>query len=219
MSDVATLQPRRRPAQARSRERVERILEATRELVESQPTESLTMAAIARRAQVPIGSVYQYFPNRLAVLAELSRRSLREIDRQALAALETSRGRPWREVVDRVVDAHLAAFRRGPRSTPLLRALAPSREFCDIDDESNGRFADALAAHPALAPCGGPRARTRIARVAVEAAAAVESWALRAESASEAENVASEMKLLLKAYLAVHIEGNREESDDSAPPR
>ncbi len=57
MSESASLQPRRRPAQARSRERVERILEATRELVETQPVESITTAAIARRADLPIGSL------------------------------------------------------------------------------------------------------------------------------------------------------------------
>jgi AcrR family transcriptional regulator len=198
---------------------VERILEATRELVETQPLESITTAAIARRADLPIGSLYQYFPNRLAVLAELARRGLRELDTSAIAVLEGAHHLPWREAVDRVVDAHLAAFRRGPRATPLLRSLAPSAEFFEIDAESNARIADALAAHPALAVCGDARERARIARVAVEAAAAVESLALRAGSASEARVLAREMKRLLKAYLALHIEGDPNESDDPAAPR
>ncbi len=67
--------------------------------------------------------------------------------------------------------------------------------------------------------CGDARERARIARVAVEAAAAVESLALRAGSASEAGALASEMKRLLKAYLALHIEGDPNPSNDPAASR
>jgi len=219
VSASPSLQPRRRPAQARSRERMERILEAARELVETRPAETVTAAAIARRAGLPIGSLYQYFPNRLAVLAELSRRSLEAIDREALAVLEDGRHLPWRQAVERVVDAHLEAMQRSSPATRVLRALAPSREFSEIGDESNARFADALCAHPALAACGGPRQRSRIARVAVEAAGAVEARVLGAGSTAEARALAREMKRLVAAYLALHIEGWAGDSGSAPQPR
>ena len=74
------LAPRRRPSQERSRDRVERILDATAALLGDTPVDKITTAAIAEEAGVPIGSVYQYFPNKLAVLAELARRAMEQVD-------------------------------------------------------------------------------------------------------------------------------------------
>jgi len=216
---TVSLRPRRQPAQARSRERVERILEAARELLETHPAGSITAAAIARRAGLPIGSLYQYFPNRLAVLAELSRRSLEEIDREAIGVLHATRDRPWREAVDRVVETHLASLRRRTPATRMLRSLAASGELSELDEESNARFAEALAEHPALSGLGGARRRSRIARVAVEAAAAVESRVLQTRSPSEARALVREMKRLIQAYLAVYIEAGRDPSAAADHPR
>ena len=64
---------RRVPLQTRSQARVERILDAARELLVEAGPEGLRPTEVARRASVPIGSVYQYFGDRhdlLAVLVE-----------------------------------------------------------------------------------------------------------------------------------------------------
>lgn len=66
--------PRRQPTQRRSRERVERILGVTTELLESQGSDGLRMSEVAQRAEIPIGSLYQYFPDKTALIAELAER-------------------------------------------------------------------------------------------------------------------------------------------------
>ena len=81
------LAPRRRPSQDRSRDRVERILDATSALLVGTPIDKITTAAIAEEAGVPIGSVYQYFPNKLAVLAELARRVMEEVIRPTIEGM------------------------------------------------------------------------------------------------------------------------------------
>ena len=82
------LTPRRRPRQERSRERVERILDATAALLgDDMPADQITTAAIAEEAGVPIGSVYQYFPNKLAVLAELARRVMEQVDNKTASLI------------------------------------------------------------------------------------------------------------------------------------
>ncbi len=65
------LQRRREPSQARGRERVRALLDATGELLEEVGYDALTTKAIAERADTSIGSFYQFFPNRDAAVAQL----------------------------------------------------------------------------------------------------------------------------------------------------
>lgn len=67
-------EPRKVPSQARSKERVERILNVASGLVERDGSSDLKMAEVAELAGVPIGSVYQYFPNRSAIIRALAER-------------------------------------------------------------------------------------------------------------------------------------------------
>lgn len=65
------LAPRKRPAQRRSAATVEAILEAAARILETAGFEGYTTNAVAERAGVSIGSLYQYFPNRDALTAAL----------------------------------------------------------------------------------------------------------------------------------------------------
>ena len=66
-------QPRKQARQARSRATQTAIIEATARLLESQGRNGLTTNTIAERAGVSVGSLYQYFPNKEAILATLIR--------------------------------------------------------------------------------------------------------------------------------------------------
>jgi AcrR family transcriptional regulator len=56
------------PSQERSRERVAAILSAARELIAEGGLASLKMGLLAERAGVPIGTIYQFFPDKDAVI-------------------------------------------------------------------------------------------------------------------------------------------------------
>ncbi|HKJ25280.1 MAG TPA: TetR/AcrR family transcriptional regulator [Myxococcota bacterium] len=200
--------PRKRPTQARAQARVERILAAARELVERAPLDAVTTTAIAERASLPVGSLYQYFPNRLAILAAVGRAVLREIDDATIAMLDASADAPWPETIDRVVDGTVASHRGNDRTAALWRSLAATPEFRKLAQESNGRLAAALARQPALAACGRPADELqRIARVAIEAGDTVQKLVLEARSPAEADAMAGEMKKLLRAYLGLYLDG------------
>ena len=66
----------RQPRQERSRQRVEAILAAALELVVEQGAEALAMREVARRADVQISSIYQYFPSKSSIIRELAKRDL-----------------------------------------------------------------------------------------------------------------------------------------------
>lgn len=74
----STLVPRKIPAQARSRATVDAIIEAATYILTKTGWDGLTTNAIAERAGVNIGSLYQFFPNKEAVIAEVQRRHAAE---------------------------------------------------------------------------------------------------------------------------------------------
>jgi AcrR family transcriptional regulator len=69
----------RAPRQQRSKDRVEAILDAALGLVVEHGAEALAMREVARRAGVQIGSIYQYFPSKAAIIRELARRNLERV--------------------------------------------------------------------------------------------------------------------------------------------
>lgn len=76
------LSPRKKPSQTRSQNMVEGILDATRSLLRKSGAagvSQITTNHIAREANISVGSLYQYFPNKEAILFELYKEILGQI--------------------------------------------------------------------------------------------------------------------------------------------
>ena len=210
---IDQLAPRRRPSQERSRDRVERILDATAVLLGDTPVDKITTAAIAEEAGVPIGSVYQYFPNKLAVLAELARRVMEQVDLKTATLIAEDFGvLPWDQAIDRAIDATIQGYAAQPGYLQLLLSIRPTPEFRLITDESNERVAALLARHPALRAVIPADRIELVTRAAIQAANALQDWALSADDPDLTNRIIREMKTLLKGYLGVYM-------DESSPYR
>ncbi|RDI66331.1 TetR/AcrR family transcriptional regulator [Nocardia pseudobrasiliensis] len=102
---------RREPVQERSRERVERLLTAARELLDEQGPQAVTTRSIAERARLPVATLYQYFANREAVLGELALRLMDRLDEelpQRLAALPAT---TLPDMVHQLMELHREMYR------------------------------------------------------------------------------------------------------------
>jgi AcrR family transcriptional regulator len=67
---------RRTPKQARSRDTIDVILQATIQILEQEDATALNTNAIAERAGISVGTLYEYFPDREAILVAVAQRQL-----------------------------------------------------------------------------------------------------------------------------------------------
>jgi AcrR family transcriptional regulator len=118
--DTSKAPPRKSPQQARSRERVERILSSAAKIVAKHGFDALNMADLARAARVPIGTLYQFFTGKDAIvqaLAEQYTEGVFSVLDEVTNRLRDSH--PWQRILDDV----LAAYAQYYRDTPGLREL------------------------------------------------------------------------------------------------
>lgn len=78
----------RTPQQGRSRKRVNQILDAARQIIAEKGSAAVTITEIAEIAGVTPGSMYQYFPNKLAIINALGTHYLEEFSRKLEAEIE-----------------------------------------------------------------------------------------------------------------------------------
>jgi AcrR family transcriptional regulator len=105
---------RKTPKQARAHATLEAILEATAHLLVELGYERATTNAIARRAGVSIGSLYQYFPNKEALLTALCERHMTEMLAFLIGEIEALRGRALDDAIRALVKALLRAHAVAP---------------------------------------------------------------------------------------------------------
>ena len=107
---------RREPRQARSQERVNRILEVAQEMFATEGYAGTTTNAIAAQAKVPIGSLYQFFPDKVAILQALAIRYTARLHQQLTILLDSAEiaALPLPEYVERLIDTTDQFFTENP---------------------------------------------------------------------------------------------------------
>lgn len=201
---------RRIPTQRRSRERLERILEAAAHVFADVGYDAATTEAIAARAGTSIGSVYQFFPNKQALFDAIASRYLeqtKELFDQMLTpeALDV----PWDALIDRMLDAFAELHRTsaGFRAVWLNLQLVPG--FIAAGEALNDQFAERVADVLARQAKGLPRARRGlVATTIVEVVSAMLLVTVRRD-ARTADALVGETKVLLRRYLEPYLASAR----------
>ncbi|HET8704768.1 MAG TPA: TetR/AcrR family transcriptional regulator [Pseudomonadales bacterium] len=112
--------PRKKPLQQRARNTVQKLLQATAELIEANGVDALTTNHIAERAGVNIASLYQYFPNKEALLAALLENYFQEISKTLNDVLVAQADLPIADSTRIWCVAALAYFRERPQLVQMI---------------------------------------------------------------------------------------------------
>ncbi|WP_308159275.1 TetR/AcrR family transcriptional regulator [Curtobacterium sp. ISL-83] len=160
---------RNEPVQARSSARLAGLLDAAAAVIDDIGFERLTTAMVAERAGASIGTVYRYFPDRIAVVEALAIRCTQRLGARFVEALDASGADTWQSGCDALIDLTAEMY----RTEPGFRAI----RFGDAGDTGSGDGEDRMAA---LGGAVGQVMRERFGLPDTEAIS--RAWTVLAES-------------------------------------
>lgn len=211
--------PRKAPRQTRSRLTVEALLDAAAQVFERHGYAAGTTNRIAERAGVSIGSLYQYYPNKDAILVALVQRHVDEgvaVAGPVLTALVAD-APPVEAGMRRLVEAMVALHRDRPALHRVLFEEAPRppalRRRLEALEEA---VTDSVATYLRRAPDAGDRDPGLAARMVVQVVETVtHELALRPRGVA-VDAYVDEAVVLLTRYLALGTK--RDSGVPSGPP-
>ena len=130
------------PVQVRSSKRLATLLDSTAAVVHEIGYETLTTAMVADRAAASIGTVYRYFPDRIAVIQALIARNRQRAEDAVVDSITRSFSTTVSGVLDEVIDRYAALF----REEPGFRSLRLG-DVLDIRPAQSARGGNAALAH------------------------------------------------------------------------
>ncbi len=193
-------QKRRVPAQARSRRRVEDILDAAERLVAAVGVEAATTRAIAGAAGIPVASLYQYYGQKEDILLALAERDMAEMDAQVITDLAEIRVLTVAGLVTSVLGSFVSVYRRRPAFVQIYLRGRTNASVHEFGREHNRRVAGMLRDFAADAGLTEPDFPLTAALLAVEAGDRVFQLAY-ADSAEGDPDLIAEGRSMLVRYL------------------
>jgi AcrR family transcriptional regulator len=193
------------PTQARSRQRLRRVLDAADQVLAEQGADAFTTTRIAQAAGIPVGSVYRYFPDKEAIVEALAVRYWSDFEDLVAAAADIDEQRPLSDPGAVVLDALAAGFRARPGFLALWYGGLRSERVRDATRPTRAAIARSIerifAVHWSQAPA---QARSTAAAMVVLAGDGLLREAFRRDLSGDS-SVLAESKLMLDAYIRTRL--------------
>ncbi len=157
--------PRKSPRQARAAVTVEAIFEATLQVLLSAGPARLNTTLIAERAGVSVGTLYQYFPNKQALLLAVLERYLDQLMERLEAACAAVHGGAAEAMTEAAVQAYLQVKAERPEASRALYLIAMELDTRGLVEAAIGRAERAIAAMLATAGNGRVADAPAVARL------------------------------------------------------
>ncbi len=138
------LEPRKSPVQARSAASVDAILEATIQVLLNVGKERLTTTRVALRAGVSVGTLYQYFPNKSALLQAALKRHLAEVADAVELVCKEQEGKTLRQMATALITAFLQAKMKNAKTSVALYSVSSDVDGVKIAQQMGIRFNKAI---------------------------------------------------------------------------
>jgi AcrR family transcriptional regulator len=124
MVDYHASMSRRQPRQERSKQTVDDILESTAQVLKQVGIAQTTTDRIAARAGLSVGSLYQYFPNKLALYEALMKRHFEHVTNIGFSLAQRLVDASAAEFPDVLAAVMLTAERTDPQLSAILHQIA-----------------------------------------------------------------------------------------------
>jgi AcrR family transcriptional regulator len=197
------LQPRKSPVQARSTASVNAILEATIQVLLDVGKEQLTTTRVAHRAGVSVGTLYQYFPNKSALLQAALRNHLESVAEALEKVCQEERGSPLPQMVTRIVNTFLEAKIKDLKTSLALYSVSSDVDGLRIAKDAGARVNKAILSMLASAPQPLGKDPQLVASMIQGAMGGVSRRLLESPSPEKQyQPLSEELVLMIRAYLA-----------------
>ena len=199
---MATQVPlRKQPVQQRSAKRVEQMLEACAALIDELGYDGVTTTLIAERAGVAVGSLYQFFPDKRAVVQALTKRHLDHFTEQIGERLDWANLEHWWDGVEEIIDIYVEMYRTIPGFSRVRFGDVIDLRFIEDGRDNNTVISEQIA-HVVAARHGLPvESLFRQVTIACDIGDAILALAFRRKLFAE-EDMIAEAKRVVRAYLA-----------------
>jgi AcrR family transcriptional regulator len=207
-TDVIDLERRVAPRQKRSLARSREIIEATERLLARADVETITTSLVAAEADVPVSSVYRYFPNIHSIHRTIFEEFKADSDLIVGRILSDPEYQDWRESLRSMMIGLRRLIQKKPSYRAVFRLIRTTHELRSVRDDWNTRLSNVLAArwHAGLDGFrdGNP---DLVARMTVEIYCAAEIVAFeQGAEPSQADAFFNEALVALEHYLAHYLD-------------
>lgn len=200
-----TLKPRKSPVQARSTATIDILHAAAFQVLKRDGLEGCTTTRIAVRAGLSVGSLYQYYPNRDALLAAILEAHLEEVAGAVGRACHGRHGGPVSEMAAGLTSSFLAAKLGDSIGSKALYTIAAEHGGPEIVARIHARMVAAIAAMLATAPDARFDDPMATAAIALNALAGPVRAFLEGHTPPGLEaDLERQLTMLLSSYLEAH---------------
>jgi AcrR family transcriptional regulator len=142
---------RRQPQQKRGQQRVEKILVAAAEVFAEAGFAAATIQQIADRANTAVGSIYQFFPDKLAIFHALFTKHLQQIDLIEAEFFQDAVDAPIVQKIDTYLDPYISYFEQPiPRCILIQAYLQPIEGLAELMSDLPARASTQIDKHANL---------------------------------------------------------------------
>jgi AcrR family transcriptional regulator len=202
-------EPRKSPIQARSTASVDAILKATVQVLLRVGKERLTTTRVAARAGVSVGTLYQYFPNKSALLRAALKLHVEEILAEVERVCMSQRGQPVEQIAEALAVAFLAVKMHDPKKSRALYAVSSDVEGAKIAANAVARVNQAIVGLLQSAPEVLATDLRLMATVLQSAIAGVKRHLLESDMPeAQFQMMQQELVLVVRGYVRACVVGN-----------